>query len=79
MTYLSRYCTECGDERLFEQFHAEPASCPDAADGACQEWGCTACGDALVIGLPGHDTARRDASRAALPSQHRSPLSLGRN
>ena len=33
MTQLSRYCAECSDERLFEQFHAEPASCPDAPDG----------------------------------------------
>ncbi len=79
MTHLSRYCTGCGEERPFEQFHAEPDSCPDAADGACQEWGCTGCGDALIIGLPRCDKARSDASRAALPSQHRSPLFLGRS
>jgi hypothetical protein len=79
MTYLSRYCTECGDDRLFEQFHAAPADCPDEADGSCQEWGCTVCGDAVVIGLPRRDEARSDASRAALPSQHRSPLFLGRS
>ena len=52
MTHLSRYCTGCGEERQFERFHAEPASCPDTPDGDCQEWGCTACGDALIIGLP---------------------------
>jgi hypothetical protein len=49
---LSRHCAGCNEERLFEQFHAEPASCPDAPDGECQEWGCTVCGDALIIGLP---------------------------
>ena len=49
---LIRHCAGCNEERCFEQFHAEPASCPDAADGACQEWGCTVCGDALIIGLP---------------------------
>ena len=52
MTQLSRYCAECSDERLFEQFHAEPASCPDVPDGDCQEWGCTSCGGALIVGLP---------------------------
>jgi hypothetical protein len=52
MTQLSRLCAGCNEERLFEQFHAEPASCPDIPDGECQEWGCTVCGDALIIGLP---------------------------
>ena len=33
---LIRHCTGCNEERLFEQFHAEPASCPDVPDG---EWG----------------------------------------
>ena len=49
---LSRHCAGCNEERLFEQFHAEPASCPDVPDGDCQEWACTICGDALIIGLP---------------------------
>jgi hypothetical protein len=49
---LIRHCAGCNEERLFEQFHAEPASCPDAPDGDCWEWGCTMCGDALIIGLP---------------------------
>jgi hypothetical protein len=49
---LSRYCARCGEERAFEQFHADPAGCPDAPDGDCPEWGCTSCGDALIIGLP---------------------------
>ena len=53
MTQLSRHCAGCNEERLFEQFHAEPASCPDMPDGDCREWGCTMCGDALIIGLPG--------------------------
>jgi len=67
MTQLSRYCAGCSDERLFEQFHAEPASCPDVPDGDCQEWGCTSCGEALIVGLPaGPGQAGRDrATRAA--------------
>jgi hypothetical protein len=52
MTHLTRYCTGCSEERLFEQFHAEPGSCPDAPGGDCPEWGCTECGDALFIGIP---------------------------
>ena len=54
MTQLSRYCAGCNEERLFEQFHAEPASCPDAPDGDCPEWACAVCGDGLIIGLPAH-------------------------
>lgn len=49
---LIRHCTGCNEERLFEQFHAEPASCPDVPDGECREWACAICGDALIIGLP---------------------------
>ncbi len=52
MTQLSRHCAGCNEERQFEQFHAEPAICPDVPDGDCQEWGCTVCGHALIIGLP---------------------------
>jgi hypothetical protein len=66
MTHLSRYCTGCSEERLFEQFHTELVSCPDAPDGDCQEWGCTVCGDALIIGLPRREqAARASAIRAA--------------
>jgi hypothetical protein len=66
MTYLSRYCTGCSEERLFDQFHAEPADCPDVPDGDCQEWACTLCGDALIIGLPLRVQASPDcASQAA--------------
>jgi hypothetical protein len=52
MTQLTRYCTGCGEERPFEQPHAETASCPDVPDGECPEWGCSVCGDAWFIGLP---------------------------
>ena len=46
------HCTGCSEDRVFEQFHAEPASCPDVPDGDCPEWACTVCGDALIVGLP---------------------------
>jgi hypothetical protein len=59
MTYLSRFCAGCGEDQLFEQFHAEPGGCPDAADGDCPEWACPMCGDALVIGLWQHEQGRR--------------------
>jgi hypothetical protein len=52
MTQLTRYCTGCSGERLFEQMHASPAGCPDVPDGECPEWGCSVCGDALFIGPP---------------------------
>jgi hypothetical protein len=63
---LIRHCTGCNEERLFEQFHAEPASCPDGPDGECQEWACAVCGDALIIGLPAPAYVRTgSATRAA--------------
>jgi hypothetical protein len=66
MPHLSRFCDGCSEERLFEQFHAEPAGCPDVPDGDCQEWGCTACGAALIIGLPvPARISRASSSRAA--------------
>ena len=40
-------CEDCGGERLFEQPHEAPGSCPDSADGRCPEWSCTECGAAL--------------------------------
>jgi hypothetical protein len=49
---LVRHCTGCNEERPFEQFHPEPASCPDVPDGECPECACAVCGDALIIGLP---------------------------
>jgi hypothetical protein len=60
MTHLSRHCAGCDEERQFEQFHAGPASCPDVFDGDCQEWACSVCGDALIIGLP--------VSKAVIPA-----------
>ena len=65
MTQLSRHCAGCNEERLFEQFHAEPASCPDVPDGDCQEWGCAVCGDALIIGLPGPGYVSSDSTTRA--------------
>jgi hypothetical protein len=52
MMQLSRYCAGCSEERVFEQFHADLAGCPDVPDGDCPEWGCASCGEALIIGLP---------------------------
>jgi hypothetical protein len=48
--WAHRYCADCGGNQPVEQFHA--AGCPDAPAGDCPEWGCTACGAALIIGLP---------------------------
>ena len=52
MTHVTRYCAGCGEERPFEQLHAEADGCPDVPDGDCPEWGCSMCGEALFIGLP---------------------------
>jgi hypothetical protein len=65
MTPLSRYCAGCNEERLFEQFHAEPASCPDVPGGDCQEWGCMVCGEALIIGLPVREYVRSESTTRA--------------
>ena len=66
MTHVARYCTGCGEERPFEQLHAEAAGCPDVPDGECPEWGCFVCGEALFIGLPVREHVSSDtASRAA--------------
>jgi hypothetical protein len=74
MPHLSRFCDGCNSERLFEQFHGDPASCPDAADGDCQEWGCTVCGAALFIGLPAPGRlSGEETSRAALPARGTGP------
>ncbi len=66
MMHVTRYCTGCGEEQPFEQFHAEAVGCPDVPDGDCPEWGCSVCGEALFIGLVAltrHETDR--TSRAA--------------
>jgi hypothetical protein len=47
---MIRHCPDCGQDMLFEQHHAEPGRCPDSPDGCCQEWLCTACGAALIVG-----------------------------
>jgi hypothetical protein len=66
MTHVTRYCTGCGGERPFEQFHAEAAGCPDVPDGDCPEWGCSMCGEALFIGLPADEqVSSGSAARAA--------------
>ncbi len=62
---LVMHCAGCNEERLFEQFHPGPASCPDVPDGDCREWGCTMCGDALIIGLPGPEYASRGSTTKA--------------
>ena len=55
MSLMFRACPECGGDQLFEQYHDAPGTCPDAADGHCPEWSCTACGAAFLAGfLPGN-------------------------
>jgi hypothetical protein len=41
------YCSTCGDEREFEQ-----PPCPDGHGPDCPERACTACGTAVLVGLP---------------------------
>ena len=83
MTLLTRYCTGCGEERPFEQLHAEPAGCPDVPDGDCPEFGCSVCGDALFIGLPVRQHVTSGSTSAVGPQQgphnrtNTSPLVLG--
>jgi hypothetical protein len=47
MTVLTRHCSSCGAERLFEQ-----PSCPDGHGESCPEWACVECGTAMIIGIP---------------------------
>lgn len=51
MTEIMRNCPDCREDLPFEQMHADPGGCPDAPDGTCPEWLCTACGTALLIGF----------------------------
>jgi hypothetical protein len=64
--YCAEYrdCPDCGDERLFEAFHA--ADCPDHPGLDCPEVGCADCGTALIIGVvvPGY-TSGDSVSQAA--------------
>ena len=48
---MIRPCPDCGSDRPLEQHHAEVGDCPDAPDGYCPEWSCTACGAGLLIGF----------------------------
>ncbi len=52
MSQMFHPCADCGGERLFEQPHEAPGSCPDSADGLCPEWSCTECGAALPTVFP---------------------------
>lgn len=54
MGQMTRYCTGCGQDRLFDQPH--DGCCPDAPDGTCPEWACTGCGAAMFTGLVGAAT-----------------------
>jgi len=69
MVETFRYCPECGRDRFFEQPHPVAGSCPDAVDGCCAEWGCTACGAAMLIGFTSYPArpayARQPARRVA--------------
>ena len=65
MSQMIRFCPECGDDRLFESYHGEPGGCPDSPDGDCPEWGCVACGTALLIGLAATDGAAATATELA--------------
>jgi len=49
---MFRPCQDCGGERLFEQPHELPGSCPDSPDGRCPEWFCTECGTAVITLAP---------------------------
>jgi hypothetical protein len=49
---IARHCPDCGPDHPLEQFHDQPGACPDAPDGDCPEWSCTACETALLIGAP---------------------------
>ena len=52
MGVMTRYCRECGQDQLFDQPHEGQGCCLDVPDGDCLEWACTACGAALLIGIP---------------------------
>jgi hypothetical protein len=52
MSQEFRQCPECGGERLFEQYHELPGTCPDSPHGECPEWSCSVCGAALLTYFP---------------------------
>jgi hypothetical protein len=65
VSQMIRFCPECGDDRLLESYHGEPGGCPDSPDGDCPEWGCAACGTALLIGLAATDGTTATATELA--------------
>ena len=46
MTVVFRFCSECSDERLFEQ-----PPCIDGHGVDCPELACVDCGTAVVVGF----------------------------
>jgi hypothetical protein len=52
MTDIVRDCPCCGSAREFSQIHLGSGRCPDSRDGCCPEWFCTACGAAVLVGVP---------------------------
>lgn len=52
MTDIVRDCPCCGSAREFSQIHGSSGCCPDSRDGSCPEWFCTACGAAVLVGVP---------------------------
>ena len=52
MTDIVRDCPGCDTAREFSQIHGGPGRCPDSRDGSCPEWFCTACGAAVLVGVP---------------------------
>jgi hypothetical protein len=49
---MFRRCADCDGERLFEQPHETPGSCPDSPNGLCPEWSCTECGATVQAAVP---------------------------
>ena len=68
MAETTRYCPDCGWDRLFEQHHAA-GGCPDDPDGCCGEWSCTECGTALLIGFASGRADGVGAARARQPDR----------
>jgi hypothetical protein len=52
MSPMFRRCEDCDGERLFEQAHDAPGSCPDSPAGLCPEWSCAECGAVLLAPSP---------------------------
>lgn len=42
---LTRHCSVCGGDRVFEQ-----PPCVDDHGAGCPEWACAECGSAILIG-----------------------------